>query len=294
MIINTVLKRSGLLVAVATLYISVFGTVNAAVTFEIITGNSFIGQTTGPLGDPYWEGAPNDAPLTDFFDPATTGLNTIGSTGLFLAYDNLINFNFQFQSFGLGSTVYDNPAVFGDNVISSLTREAEIIGFGDGVTGTVQTLVGTNNVVTQNPNNTYSYTGLTTEDALYNYTTSSINAYLISAGEDPSTIFGSGVSGVGIFDGGINGPIDPLRVVAQFNYLAGEVGPLWTAIGIEFFQTTATAKDPTMFDDFEGLGYYSFVSYDAGASPVPVPAALPLLMSGLLGLFGIRRLRSNS
>ena len=294
MIINTALKRCGLLVAVTTLCVSVVGTVNAAVTYEIITGNSFVGQTTGPVGDPYWEGVPNDAPLTDFFDPASTGLNTIGSTGLFLGYDSLATLNFQFQSFGIGTTVYANSFVIGDNLVTSVTRNSETIGFGDGVSAETQTLVGTNNVVTVNSDNTYSYTNLTTEDANFNYTSSTLNAYSIAAGQDPAAIFGSGVSGDGIFDGGINGPIDPLRVVAQFNYLAGEVGPLWTAIGIEFFQTTATAKDPTMFDDFEGLGYYSFVSYDAGASPVPVPAALPLLMSGLLGLFGIRRLRSNS
>jgi hypothetical protein len=259
----------------------------AAVTFDIVTGSAFVGQTTGPIGDLYWEGGANDSPLNIFFDPMSSGLNTIGSTGIFLAYDNLTNFNFLFESLAVGNTVFNTPTVYGSNQISSLFRDAETIGVADGVSGVTQSLVGTNNFVITNPNNTYSYTDLITEDANYTYSSSTLNAYWLAAGQDAALIFQN--ADPSIFLNALFGDIDPSRLVANFEYLATQVDPLWTILNFEFFTTVATAKDPMQFQDFEGVGVYSYVSTDPGASPVPLPATIWILASGLLGMLSLSR-----
>jgi hypothetical protein len=266
---------------------------SALVTFDIVTSDVFEGRITGPLNDIYWEGGVNDSPLTDFYSPTVTGLNTIGSSGVILNYDNFTNFNILGSGFATGNTVYDAPLRFGGNSVSSVSRDAEIIGFGDGLAGIPQASPVSSNTVTINRNNTYSYSNIISEDANYLYNNSSINAYSLAAGQNAGDIFLNADASIfgnsNLFD-----DIDPQRLANHFDYISGVVAPDWTALTFEFFQYTATAKDPNVLQNFVGVANYSYVSYDDGAIAqdsvsVPEPTSFLLMGLGLLGLTYTKR-----
>ena len=241
------------------------------VDFEVITGANFEGLTTGLFGDIYWEGGSNDSPLTDFpcCPPGTSGLNTVGSTGIFLNFDNFTNFNFLVQGFTVGTTTFSgDQVILGDNVISSFFRDVEFLTVSDGLANNPQSILGANNVVTYFPNNTATYTNLMSEDADFTFSTDSINSFYITAGQDPATIFNN--ADPSIFsspDLSITADIDPQRLIAHFQYMMTQVNSDWKVLTFELFKYTATAKDSNVNQDFVGIGNISLVSFDDGAIP---------------------------
>ncbi len=271
-------KPKFLYLFVSTLLLLSSVTASADVTFEIIrdeiitASNPFEGKSSGSFGDIYWEGGESDLMLAD--DPCcpagALGLNTVGSTSIFINYDNFTNFNFLAQGFSVGNIVYDADQLFiGDNQVTSVFRDAEFLFFDDGLVGNPQSLFGNSNIVTLLPDNTLSFSNFMTEDADYIFTSESVNSYYITEGQDPSVVFSR--SDPSIFESpdlAITGNIDPLRLIANFQYLMTQVDPGWKVITFDVIRYSATAKDQNVNQDFVGLGNFSFVSYDDGAIPI--------------------------
>ncbi len=253
-------------------------TASADVTFEIIrdeliTGNNpFVGKVSGNFGDIYWEGGTDDLVLADSpcCPAGTLGLNTVGSTGNFINFDNFTNFNFLAQGFSVGNTFYDtDQLIFGNNQVTSVFRDAEFLNFADGLVGNPQSLLGSNNTVTFFDDNTYTFSNFMTEDANYIFTSESVNSYYIAEGQDPAVIFNT--ADPSIFESpdlSISGNIDSQRLIANFEYLMTVLDPGWKVITFDLIKYSATAKDPTINQDFVGLGNFAFVSYDQGAIPI--------------------------
>lgn len=86
-------------------------------------------------------------------------------------------------------------------------------------------------------------------------------------------------------------------LIALMNYFKAELDDNvatedWTFLGVEL--TSFFAVDPITglaLSGPTGLGSQAFYSLDAGAAPVPLPATLPFLISGLSGLFAFIRRR---
>ena len=266
---------------------------SAAVTFEIITGSSFVGQTTGPTNDIYWEGGTNDSPLTDFYASGTNGLNTIGSSSNFKVYDNSTNFNFQYEGFVIGNhATFNSPIIIGDNTITDSLRDTEIIlqGLPDGLTGNIQTPDGTGNIVTFLGNNTLTYTNRLVDDPNFSHNFNSINAFYITAEQDPATIFNSANSSIFASPNlALTPNIDPQRLIAHFEYLKTQVAPGWKVITFELFNLTSLTKNPLVSPDIFSIATVNTVSYDEGAIPaIPENAAYTsTINSGLVNIIDL-------
>lgn len=98
------------------------------------------------------------------------------------------------------------------------------------------------------------------------------------------------------FEGYRNGSLVALATTGAHDsgYVQGEAftydfGDVFSDIDQFVLRTTATDEMLFLPDEF-GIGLFS-IDVDPGIAPVPLPASLPMLGLGLIGLFGWRRLR---
>lgn len=283
------------LVTVTAALLTISLSASAVVKYETIVNPTELGgRISGPVGDIFFEGGANDSNLTDFpcCPPGTPGLNTIGSTGYSTFYDNFTNFNILSQVYTQSTwEVGAGQSVFGNNQFTSFMGQAEFAGVADGLQPGIETISNVDqSIITVNPNNTSTFITFT-EDENFIYTDTSIASYYLLRGQDPSSVF----SDTSLFDvNDFAGEVTQSGIIDHFNYLINDiVDPNWTFLGWSYWTIEGAAKSGSGFDDVLGLGVASFVSYDLGAIPVPVPAAVWLFGSALLGFVGISRRRKS-
>lgn len=87
-------------------------------------------------------------------------------------------------------------------------------------------------------------------------------------------------------------------VIAHFLYIlsiieSNEAGDDWTLLYYDFSRSTST--DPGVGGDFEQVNFgATFVSYDPGAIPTPIPAAVWLFGTGFLSMVAFARRRAKA
>ena len=260
--------------------ILLFGSIANAVpvTFDIISGPQFVNQFPVGVGNT-WTGS--DGSLPALF-PGEVGLNTVGSSASSTSFSGGEVFSTAYQ---VGNSIYNNPITFGVNQISSISRQNEIFGVADGLAPGFQTLSSAGpSFTTNNRNGTTDFTSFS-EDPDFDYFSQSTAGYYITAGQNPDDVFAE----VGLFDGRSE---FQQGVIDQFNFFTSFL-PDWTLISFYLFNFEGAAKT-SEFQDIEGRGYASFVSFDEGAIPqevtsVPEPSTYMLLSLGMLGLIGFSR-----
>lgn len=253
------------------------GTSSAAI-FDIVADASLTGLSPGEDG--FW-GTADDAPSAPFGVSNPAGSSTmfsINGPGFAGSFDSGGNTGFSVGGF---DTNGGGPNIFGVNTITSAGAtgifsnpfvapfpfdEAFTQSLDLGVAATLTMLAD------------HSVTGASVFDAVTasfgaaKFTATGSGIWLTPA-DDPVAIFGAGTP-----------ELD--------NFLALEplLDPGWTVFAFVMQDYIYTAGLAT---GVFGTQFANFVSTDPGAAPIPIPAALPLAVSGLVGLFGFARRRRS-
>ena len=252
---------------------------------------STLDGTPGTTGDIYWQGGTLDSP-----SGGTTFVNSIGSSSISWGFQNEAFF---FQSFNMGFNTFNNPLVFGDNIVSTSVRNGNITDFGP---YNETNLVGPA-INTFNPNRTATTSNwMTTDGGTVTSELETLAAFWITHEDfiaDPT--LESFFTPELFSDPSIPRLITREGVISHFLFIIANIldsngmepgGDEWTLLYYDFSQNIS--EDSGMGDDFMQINFgATLVSYDQGAIPTPIPAAAWLFGAGILSMVAFARRKTK-
>ena len=256
------------------------------------------GDNTNPTepGDIFW----GNGDFTPIVPPASI-TNSIGSSSISWGFnlDNQSQEQFFFQSFNTGSNEYANSLIFGENPLT-FTRGGEITNIAGQPPLNVDLQTGTGSTVFNN-NNTASFNNFTGSNGESEFTTLPIAGFWVTR-ED----FNLDASLLSIFtadlfsDPGLTPLLSRTGVINHFIDIINIIlpnadGDEWTLLFYDLSQFSASDTDTGTTGDFTGISFgTTFVSYDPGAIPTPIPAAVWLFGTGFLSMIAFARRRAKA
>ena len=321
-----------LLIYLAVLTFSISNATVSAVELRIITDNDltpglnpFVGSITGAFFGPEDPPSSGSFPITSVSDFLNSGninavtepgdifwgngdvldtggfiTNSIGTSSISLGFnlDDMGEEQLFFQSFSTGTNTYASPIVFGENPVTFIRNGENTNGL-DMMNNPLPPipfaeLTGTG-INTFNSNNTVSLSNFIGSSTDLMNETFPIEGYYITRDQvaDIETIFSEE-----FFTNTMpNRLITRDGLLAHFNFIIDNIqtddeGNEWTLLVYDLSQSNGTlTTDGSAFTQVN-FGA-TFVSYDQGAIPTPLPAAVWLFGTGFLSMFAFARRKTK-